>query len=121
VSATVLQSGLLDLRPATIERMPDRPGHFRLRSSGQRVMLVGHAGEEGLREAVGELWRSRAVAGVSAVDYEVEDTPEAAAEAAAADIRSLRPLYNEGLPRYRNPDGILPTTGRPTRRAMHHP
>lgn len=121
MNATVLQSGLLDLTPATIERLPDRPGHFRLRSSGQRVMLVGHAGEEGLREAIRGLWRSRAVAGFAAVDYEIKETPDAAAVAAEADVRTLRPLYNEGLPRYRNPEATLPTTGRPTRRAMVHP
>lgn len=121
LNASVLPSGLLDLSPSTIERLPDRPGHFRMRTSGQRVMLAGHAGQEGLRETIRELWRARAVAGLATVDYEVNETPEAAESAAAEDVRMLRPLYNDGLPRYRNPDGTLPTTGRPTRRAMYHP
>jgi len=116
-----LASGTIDLDPGTIDLLPDSPGHYRLRTSGQRVILAGHAGEEGLRSAVRSLWRTRAVAGVSTIDYAVEETAEAAAEAAARDIAELRPLYNEGLNRYRNPDRTLPTTGRRTRRAMHHP
>ena len=116
-----LESGMVDLGPGTIERLPESPGHYRLRTSGQRVMIVGHAGEEGLRSAVRSIWRTRAVAGVSTIDYAVDETADEAAEAAARDIRELRPLYNEGLGRYRNPDRTLPTTGRTTRRAMHHP
>jgi hypothetical protein len=117
----VLDSGFVNFGPDQIDGLPESAAHFRLRSSGQRVMMVGVAGEQGLQTAVRDVLRAHAVAGVATVEYCLAESPEAAREAADRDIRVLKPLYNEGLGRYRTTDPILPTKGRYTRRAMRNP
>ena len=62
------------------------------------------AGEEGLRAAVREVLRAHAVAGITTIEYSLAENPEAAREAVAEDVRTLKPLYNEGLGRYRTTD-----------------
>lgn len=118
---SVLGSGLVKLSPDRVDALPEDPAHFRLRSPGQRVMYVGAAGEEGLREAVRSLVTGQPVAGLATVEYEVAPSAEAARAAAAADIVLLKPLYNEGFGRYRHSDSHLPKKGRRVRTAMHNP
>lgn len=117
----VLGSGFMELTPETIERLPESPGWFRLRSSGQRVMLVGHAGVDGLRAAVRQAVSGQPIAGFATVEYESCDDEAAARAAAAADIDAIKPLYNDGFGRYRNSDTHLPKKGHRVRLAMQNP
>lgn len=117
----VLDSGMILLSSATIDDLPDRPAVYRLRSSGQNVVYVGHAGDEGLRDAVREVWATHAMTGVATVEYEEADSAEAAASAAAEEIDALRPLYNEGYGRFRNSDVNIPKQGHRIRKAMSNP
>ena len=120
-AGSVLGSGLVKLSPERIDALPEGSAHFRLRSSGQRVMYVGAAAEEGLREAVRSLVAGQPVAGLATLEYDVALSAEAARDAAAADIALLKPLYNEGFGRYRHSDSHLPKKGRRVRTAMHNP
>ena len=119
-SEAVLESGVLLLSDELVETLPEEPAHYRLRSSGQRVMYVGHAGEEGLRRAVRDVCRSQAMAGISSLEYSLTTSAEAA-EAANQEIQGLKPLYNEGFGRFRNADMSLPKKGHRIRKAMHNP
>lgn len=120
-SEPALESGLIALKPASIGKLPESPGYFRLRSSGQRIMYVGHAGDEGLRQTVGEAAASAPVAGVSYVEYSSTTDAGGAEAAAQADIDRLKPLYNLGYGRYRNAELSLPKKGRRIRKAIHNP
>ncbi|HJO03459.1 MAG TPA: hypothetical protein QGG47_05765 [Acidobacteriota bacterium] len=120
-SESPLDSGLLELSPGVIDELPETPAVFRLRSSGQRVMYVGHAGDEGLREAVRELCGAAPVAGISRLEYSLSDGAAAAEAAAEEEIRRYKPLYNEGFGRFRNAELSLPKRGHRIRRAMHNP
>lgn len=117
----VLGSGLIALTPEAIERLPEDAGHYRLRSSGQRIMFIGHAGDLGLRETLRQVGQSHVVAGIATLEYSTADSSEAAAEAAEREIRELKPLYNMGFGRYRNSDTSLPKTGHSIRKAMQNP
>ena len=117
----VLASGLVELTPDAIDALPDAPAWYRLRSPGQRVMLVGHAGDEGLREAIRELYGSHLVGGLAFVEYEASADAAAAADAAARDIELLKPLYNDGFGRFRNEEVTLPRAGHCIRKAMPNP
>lgn len=117
----VLDSGFVELSPDSLEDLPEGPGWFRLRSPGQRVTYVGHAGPEGLQAAVRALVSGQPVAGFATVEFETCDDTEAARTAAEADIDSLKPLYNDGFGRYRNSDIQLPKKGHRVRPAMQNP
>lgn len=121
VPKAVLGSGFIEITPDTIETLPESPGHYRIRSPGQRIMYVGHAGSEGLRAAIREVVSGRPVAGYATVEYEAADSPEAAAQAAEHEIDVFKPLYNEGFGRYRATDTTLPKKGHRVRPAMHNP
>lgn len=121
VPEAVLSSGFIEITPEAIEALPEEPGHYRIRSPGQRIMIVGHAGAEGLRSAVREIASGRPTAGYATVEYETADSPEAAALAAAHEIDVFKPLYNEGFGRYRPSETHLPKKGHRVRPAMHNP
>lgn len=121
MSDAFLQSGPIELTEEGVDRLPDTPGVFRLRSSGQRVAYIGWAGANGLRDAVRRFRASMPVAGLSTVEYSAADSGDEARARAEADVRALRPSYNEGFGRYRNAETPIPTSGRSTRRAMHNP
>ncbi len=116
-----LGSGLLPLDSTTLEKVPESPGVFRLRSSGQRVMFVGAAGDEGLREAVRQMFDRSPIAGLAVVEFAATDDAAAAEGAAQQDIERLKPLYNEGFGRFRNSELSLPKKGHRIRKAMHNP
>lgn len=116
-----LPSGLLVLDQDLIERLPEQPAHYRLRASGQRVMYVGHAAEEGLQQAIRTMLRSPLVAGLSSLEYQLADDSSAAEVAAREDINGLKPLYNDGFGRFRNTDVSLPTKGHRIRKAIQNP
>ncbi len=116
-----LDSGMIQLDGATIENLPEVPAHYRLLSSGQRVMAVGHAGEEGLREAIRQAYGYSPVAGVALIEYSQTDSPDSAAAAAEEEASTLKPLYNEGFGRYRNSELSLPKKGHRIREAMKNP
>ncbi len=118
---SVLSSGLVELSPETLDELPETPGFFRLRSPGQRVMFVGHAGDEGLRTAVRRAVTGQPIAGFATVEYEACADGEAAHSAADADIDAIRPLYNDGFGRYRNSETPLPKKGHRVRAAMQNP
>lgn len=120
-SESALDSGLLELTPGVIDGLPDTPAVFRLRSSGQRVMYVGHAGAQGLREAVRELCGAAPVAGISRLEYSLADGASAAEASAEEEIRRYKPLYNEGFGRFRNSELTLPKNGHRIRKSMHNP
>jgi len=121
-SASVfLSSGLIEITPEAVDRLPETAAWFRLRSPGQKVVYVGHAGAGKLAEAVRGFLMAQPVAGVETVEYEPASDQEAARVAAEADVEALRPLYNTGFERYRTTETILPTKGPGTRRAMHNP
>ena len=101
--------------------MPGGPAVYRLRSSGQSVVYVGHVGEEGLREEIREIWAGHALTGIATVEYELADSAEEAAAAASEEIDALRPLYNEGYGRFRNSDVNIPKQGHRIRKAMDNP
>jgi len=100
---------------------PATPGHYRLLASGQSVMLVGHAGEEGLREAIRRDFENSPVAGVALLEYSQTATADSAAAAAEDEIARLKPLYNEGYGRFRNSELSLPKKGHRIREAMKNP
>lgn len=118
---TRLDSGMLQLEDATIENLPESPAHYRLLSSGQSVMVVGHAGEEGLRAAIRRAYSAAPVAGVALIEYSQADSPESAAAAAEQEVSKLKPLYNEGYGRFRNSEISLPKKGHRIRKAMNNP
>lgn len=116
-----LDSGMIDLDDAAIDDLPESPGYYRLLSSGQSVMLVGHAGDEGLREAVRGAYEKSPVAGVVLLEYSQTDTSDLAAAAAEDEVARLKPLYNEGYGRFRNSELSLPKKGHRIRKAMQNP
>ena len=116
-----LDSGIIKLDGAVIEDLPESPGHYRLLSSGQSVMLVGHAGDEGLRAAIRSIYENPPVAGVVLLEYSQTDTAAAAAATAQDEISRLKPLYNEGYGRFRNSELSLPKKGHRIRKAMQNP
>ncbi len=116
-----LDSGILELTPGIIEGLPETSAVFRLRSSGQRVMYIGHAGDQGLRDAVRELCGAAPVAGISRLEYSLIEGASAAEAAADEEIRRYKPLYNEGFGRFRNSEIGLPKKGHRIRKAMHNP
>lgn len=116
-----LDSGMIDLDGAAIDDLPESPGYYRLLSSGQSVMFVGHAGEEGLREAVRGVYGNSPIAGVVLLEYSQTDTPDSAAAGAEDEIARLKPLYNEGYGRFRNFELSLPKKGHRIREAMKNP
>ena len=116
-----LDSGIIKLDAPAIDALPESPGHYRLLSSGQSVMLVGHAGEEGLREAVRAAYDRSPVAGVALLEYSQTDSSASAAAAAEDEVDRLKPLYNEGYGRFRNSELILPKKGHRIRKAMKNP
>ena len=118
---TRLDSGIIKLDGAAIDGLPESPGHYRLLSSGQSVMLVGHAGDEGLRAAVRTAYEKAPVAGVALLEYSRTDTSASAATAAEDEVSRLKPLYNEGYGRYRNSELVLPKKGHRIRKAMKNP
>ncbi len=117
-----LASGIVGIEEGALDfdRMPEEPAIYRLRSSGQRIMYVGHAGDEGLREALTTLLTGQSMTGVRFVEYEVM-TADAAQAAAEAEIDVLKPLYNTGFGRFRNSDVRLPKQARRIRTAMDNP
>jgi len=117
----VLGSGFVELSPDSLKDLPVEPAWFRLRSPGQNVTYVGHAGAEGLRAAVRAMVSGQPVAGFATVEYELCEDGEAARSAAEADIDALKPLYNDGYGRYRNSDIQLPKKGHRVRPAMQNP
>lgn len=121
VPEAVLSSGFIEITPEAVEALPEGPGHYRIRSPGQRIMFVGHSGSEGLRTAVREIVSGSPIAGYATVEYEVADSDERAARAAEADIGAFKPLYNEGFGRYRPSETHLPKKGHRVRPAMHNP
>lgn len=120
-SQAVLKSGIMDLTPETVETLPEKPALYRLLASSQRVMYIGHAGEEGLRNAIRKAVQGQLAAGIVLLEYEPKPTSEAAELAAREEIRALKPLYNEGFGRYRNSDFSLPKKGHRIRKAMQNP
>ncbi len=120
-SESPLDSGILELTPGVIDGLPETPAVFRLRSSGQRVMYIGHAGDQGLRDVVRELCGAAPVVGISRLEYSLIDEASAAEAAAEDEIRRYKPLYNEGFGRYRNSELSLPKKGHRIRKAMHNP
>lgn len=120
-SQVVLNSGLLSLSPDLIESLPEVPATYRLRAVGQRVMYVGHAGAEGLREAIRGISETQQFAGIASLEYAVASSPEAAKAAAEDRIRVEKPLYNMGFGRYRNTELSLPKTGHRIRKAIRNP
>lgn len=116
-----LDSGMIDLDGAAIDDLPESPGYYRLLSSGQSIMFVGHAGDEGLREAVRGVYGKSPIAGVVLLEYSQTDTPDSAAAAAEDEIARLKPLYNEGYGRFRNSELSLPKKGHRIREAMKNP
>ena len=116
-----LDSGIIELDSASVDRLPESPGYYRLLSSGQSVMLIGYAGDEGLRAAIRAAWQQSPVAGVSLLEYSGTDTSEAAVAAAEGEISRLKPLYNEGYGRFRNSEISLPKKGHRIRKAMQNP
>lgn len=120
-SPAVLNSGLIDLTPEMVETLPEEPALYRLLASSQRIMYIGYAGEEGLRNAVRKDIQRRMAAGIVLLEYEPKKTPEAAEAAARESIKALKPLYNEGFGRYRNNDVSLPKAGHRIRKAMQNP
>lgn len=119
--AAVLGSGFIEITPESLEELPEEPGHFRLRSPGQKVTYAGHAGDEGLREVVRETVEGQPIAGFATVEYETTESAEEAASAAETDIDVYKPLYNEGFGRFRNSDVDLPKQGHRVRAAMRNP
>ncbi len=120
-AAARLESGIIKLDGPAIEGLPESPGHYRLLSSGQSVMLVGHAGGEGLREAIRVAYEKFPVAGVTLLEYSQTDTSESAAAVADEEVSRLKPLYNEGYSRFRNSEISLPKKGHRIRKAMQNP
>ena len=120
-SESPLESGLLELTPGVIDGLPETSAVFRLRSSGQRVMYVGYAGDQGLREVVRELVGGGPIAGISRLEYSLADGVNAAEAAAEDEIRRYKPLYNEGFGRLRNSEATLPRKGHRIRKAMPNP
>ncbi len=116
-----LDSGIIKLDGPAIDNLPESPGHYRLLSSGQSVMLVGHAGDEGLRVAVRTACQNSPAAGVALLEYSQTDTSDSAAAAAEDEVSRLKPLYNEGYGRFRNSELILPKKGHRIRKAMKNP
>ena len=116
-----LDSGIIKLDGAAIDGLPELPGHYRLLSSGQSVMFVGHAGDEGLREAIRGAYEKSPVAGVVLLEYSQTDTSASAADAAENEVLRLKPLYNEGYGRFRNSELSLPKKGHRIRKAMQNP
>ncbi len=116
-----LASGMVPLDRDAIERLPETSAHYRLLSSGQRVMSVGHAGETGLREVIRDAWTNAPVAGVTLIEYSETATAEEARVAAEAELSILKPLYNEGYGRFRNSEISLPKKGHRIREAMKNP
>ena len=116
-----LDSGLIGLDEASIERLPESPAYYRLLSSGQRVMVVGYAGAEGLRETVRRAYARPPAAGFALIEYSQTDTAEAAAAGAEDETTRLKPLYNEGYGRFRNSEISLPKKGHRIRKAMQNP
>jgi len=116
-----LDSGVIKLDGPTIDGLPESPGYYRLLSSGQTVMLVGHAGDEGLREAIRNAYQRSPVAGVALIEYSQTSTSDAAAAAAQDEVSRLKPLYNEGYGRFRNSEISLPKKGHRIRKAMQNP
>lgn len=118
---SVLDSGMIQLSNAAIDRLPEGPALYRLRTSGQRIVYIGHAGDEGLRQAIRDVWSGNAMTGVATVEYSPADSADAAAAAAGEEIDVHRPLYNEGYGRFRNSDIDLPKQGHRIRKAMDNP
>jgi len=116
-----LDSGIIKLDGPAIDGLPESPGYYRLLSSGQSVMLVGHAGDEGLRAAVRRAYTHAPAAGVVLLEYSQTDTSASAAAAAEDEVARLKPLYNEGYGRFRNSELILPKKGHRIRKAMKNP
>ena len=117
----VLPSGLLDFSARRVDDVPESPGHYRLRSSGQCVLYVGYAGDEGLREQLGAILASNALSGIGSFEFESADSAAAARQRAAEEVRTLKPLYNEGYGRFRNSETHLPKRAHSVRRAARNP
>ena len=116
-----MRSGLLSYSADTIDSLPETPAVFRLRSSGQSIIYIGYAGEEGLRDRLSELRRETIIGGISELEFETMDSAEAAAASAAEQIAIFKPLYNEGYGRYRHEQTLHPRGGHCIRRAIKNP
>lgn len=120
-SGTLLASGFREFDADEIDSVPDAPGVFRLYSSGQRLIYVGHAGEEGLRRALTDLHAAKTIPGVGLFEYEGTDDADSAAERAQRQIEQLKPLCNLGFGRYRSGETGLPRQGHRVRLAIRNP
>lgn len=115
-------SPILDFEPEHIESVPDVPGVFRILSFGQKIIYVGHAGNEGLREALWELYEDNVIGGAAEFVWTGCESAEAAEELAGEEIRRLKPIYNIGFDRFRNEEVSVPKQGRSVRReGLDHP
>lgn len=110
------RSGIRSFEPARLEELPESPGVYRIYSYGQKAIYVGHAGDEGLREALWELYESGALGGAAYFDFAVCDDEETADSRAADEIESLKPIYNIGFGRLRNDELTVPKQGHGVRR-----
>lgn len=109
-------SKILDLEPEHIESVPDGPGVFRILSFGQKVIYIGHAGDEGLREALWSFYEDNVLGGAAEFTWVACESAAEAEELARQEIRRVKPIYNIGFDRFRNDEVALPRQGRSVRR-----
>ncbi len=114
-------SGLIELIPENVEKVPEDAGVFLIIASGQKVMYVGETGDKSLRERLWGVLEEHPFGATEYFRYIVEPDAAAAHEAAEKLIAEHKPPHNLGYGRFRNEEVAVPKQGHSIRHAAPNP
>ena len=114
-------SGLIELIPENVEKVPEESGVFLIIASGQKVMYVGTTGEKNLRESLWNVVEEQPFGATEYFKYIAESDAATAEEICAALIDEIKPPHNLGYGRFRNEEVAVPKQGHSIRHAAPNP
>jgi excinuclease UvrABC nuclease subunit len=121
VDVTAADSGLIALVPDNIDKLPEEPGVFLIVAPGQKVIYIGHAGDEGLRSSLWSFFEEHAIPAAAFFRYRTARDGSIAEVLAGDYINAMKPPYNVGYGRYRSSETSLTRGKRKIRQAAVNP
>ena len=114
-------SGLIELIPKNVEKVPEGAGVFLIIASSQKVLYVGTTGDKGLRESLWNVLEQQPFGATEYFRFLAESDAARADEVATELIAGFKPPHNLGYSRFRNEEVTVSLQGHSIRYAAPNP